>query len=232
MQLREMLTALRAECGLSTNVAHGLNDRESMVYLLDRTQLDLWEAWDWPFLTVDRDIALGAGTMEYAYPADLSYETITDAWIVGNNQLYRLEYGIQPIDQVVVSLPSWPPRHWRHDVDTGQIMLWPIPDQSATGCTLKLRGTKIATRLINDSDESTLPWRIIVLTAAAEVLAKQQDPAAQTKATRAAELIRRLKARTVSHKSRFTPLGGHVSRMPRVGLDYVPSGYGQGPRRV
>jgi hypothetical protein len=60
MQLREMLTALRAECGLSTNVAHGLNDRESMVYLLDRTQLDLWEAWDWPFLTVDRDIALGA----------------------------------------------------------------------------------------------------------------------------------------------------------------------------
>lgn len=233
MQLREMLTALRAECGLSTNVAHGLNDRESMVYLLDRTQLDLWESYDWPFLVVDRDVPLGAGVPEYAYPADLSFETISDAWIVGLNQLYRLHYGIQPIDQVMVSLPSWPPQHWRHSPDTGQIMLWPIPDQSATGCTLRLRGTKVATRLINDSDVATLPGRIIVLTAAAEVLAKQEDPSAQTKATRAAELIRRLKARTVAHKSRFTPLGGdHGARAPRVGLDYVPSGYGSGPRRV
>jgi hypothetical protein len=170
--------------------------------------------------------------MEYAYPADLSFETITDAWIVGNNQLYRLEYGIQPIDQVVVSLPSWPPRHWRHDVDTGQIMLWPIPDQSATGCTLKSARDQDRHAAHQRLDESTLPWRIIVLTAAAEVLAKQQDPAAQTKATRAAELIRRLKARTVSHKSRFTPLGGHVSRHAARGPGLCPSGYGQGPRRV
>lgn len=232
MQLREMLTALRSECGLSTNVAHGLNDRDSMIYLLDRTQLDLWENWDWPFLTIDRDIALGVGVASYAYPADLNFEGITDAWIVGPNQLYRLSYGINPADTVSVSLPSWPPRHWRHDVDNNAILLWPTPDQSASGNTLRLRGTKSVSRLINDSDESTLPWRIIVLSAAAEVLAKEQDPSAQTKATRAAELIRRLKARTVSHKGGITPLGGTPGRMPRVGFDYIPSGYGQGPRRT
>jgi hypothetical protein len=132
---------------------------------------------------------------------------------------------------IVLELPSWPPgtgatTRTRADGCFGRSR------PSAAGVVLNLRGTKSATRLINDADESTLPWRIIVLTAAAEVLAKQQDPAAQTKATRAAELIRRLKARTSSHKSGITPLGGQPSRMPRVGLDFIPTGYGQGPRRV
>jgi hypothetical protein len=52
MQLREMLTALRAECGLSPRTWRTVSTTgRALVYLLDRVQLDLWEAYDWPFLT-------------------------------------------------------------------------------------------------------------------------------------------------------------------------------------
>jgi hypothetical protein len=234
MQLREMLSALRSECGLSTNVAHGLNDRASLVYLLDRVQLDLWEDYDWPFLQIDRLVPLASGQQFYAYPADINFEGLNDVVALGNNQLYRLHYGIGPEQRIVLpnDQPSWPPARWRHDPDTFQMEIWPVPDASAAGVVLNLHGTKSATRLVNDADEATLPWRIVVLTAAAELLAKQEDPSAQSKAARAAELIRRLKARTSSHKSGITPMGGQPSRMPRVGLDFIPTGYGQGPRRT
>src|SRR4051812_7220730 len=100
MQLREMISSLRSECGLSTNVAHGLNDRDSLAYLLDRTQIDLWESFDWPYLTIDRDIPLVVSQADYAYPTDLEFDGINTIWVIGSNQLYRLTYGIRPIDEV------------------------------------------------------------------------------------------------------------------------------------
>lgn len=237
MQLRDMLSALRSECGLSTNVAHGLNDRANLVYLLNRTQLDLWEDYGWPFLTVDRDTDLVRGSRYYAYPGDMSFESIERVTAMGNNQVYHLIYGIGPEQLICLDsdagVQSWPPTRWQHSVDNNALEIWPIPDSSATGVKLRIRGTKTPVDMVDDGDESTLPWRIIVLSAAAEVLAKQEDPAAQTKATRAAELIRRLKVRTNSHKSGITPLGYQGPARPlRVGIDYIPSGYGQGPRRV
>ena len=51
-----MLTDLRAEIGHSTNVAHGINDRETLIYYLNRTQIQLYQDYDWPQLIIDRDI--------------------------------------------------------------------------------------------------------------------------------------------------------------------------------
>lgn len=236
LQLREMLTALRAECGHSTNVAHGLNDRESMVYLLNRTQLDLWSDYQWPFLAIDRDVQLANGSRYYPYPADLAFEDINQVWLLNGTVICTLDYGISPSQYLDYNSDadarSWPPRRWSHNADTGSFEVWPIPDSSAPQGKLRLRGTKHPAPLVNDSDVATLPWRIIVLTAAAEVLAKEEDPASGVKAKRAAELIRRLKTQQGSHKSGVTSYGqamGHHA--PRVGLDHIPSGYGQGPRR-
>lgn len=237
-QLRELLTAVRAECGLSTSAAHGLSDRETLVYLINRTQLDLWESFDWPFLMVNRDIVLGAGTRYYPFPARMAFEDVEQVYVMEQNAgiVRRLSYGIEPDLWTAYNSDtgarSWPPQRWQVDPDTGTIELWPVPDASATGAVLRLRGTLAPVDMVNDSDTVTLPWRIVVLTCAAEVLAKQEDPASQTKSQRAAELIRRLKVRTSAHKSSTTMgTGSGHARVPVAGRDYIPSGYGQGPRR-
>lgn len=240
-QLSGMLTALRAECGHSTAVAAGLNDRDSLLYLLNRVQVDLWEDYDWPDLRVDRDIQLADGVRYYPYPADLRLEDVDHVWVWGAaNTVYELKYDITPVQYLLWNsedgAKSWPPQRWQHNADTNAIELWPIPDATAAGAKLRLRGTRTPQELINDSDTPLLPWRVIVLTAAAEVLARQEDPSAQAKAQRAQEILRRRKVRLSAHKSNTIALAGGHTRMtgntlPRAGLDYIPSGYGSGPRR-
>ena len=76
-QLREMLTDLRAEIGHSTNVAHGVNDRETLLYYLNRTQIQLYQDYDWPQLMITREIALADGQRYYPYPIDLAFDDIS-----------------------------------------------------------------------------------------------------------------------------------------------------------
>lgn len=236
-QLREMLTALRAECGHSTNAAHGLNAREALVYLLDRTQLDLWESYDWPMLQVDRNVPLVQGQRFYDYPPDLRFEDVAQVWFTLGLDVCTLGYDITPMQLALYNstagVQSWPPRRWRHNSDDNTFEIWPVPDASAAAqaTLLTMRGTRQPTPLVDDGDEATLPWRIIVLTAAAEVLAKEEDPSSETKAKRAAELIRRLRVRVSSHKGGVTSYGATPTAQPRVGLDFIPLGYGSGPRR-
>ena len=75
-QLRDMLTDLRAEIGHSTNVAHGINDRETLIYYLNRPQTQLYQDYDWPQLMVDRVIELEDGERWYAFPIDMTFDDV------------------------------------------------------------------------------------------------------------------------------------------------------------
>lgn len=239
IQLQEMLNNLRAEIGHSTNVAFGLNERQAMVYLLNRVQLDLWQQFDWPFLQGHRIIVLQEAVSTYNLPVDMLYEDINRiAWFDGVAQMRPLEYGVD-VEQYALfnslaepPIMSSPPRRWRVTQNAAVIEVWPCPDASCAGGQLFLTGSLAPTPMVADSDMCTMPWRIIVLTAAAEVLASEKDPTSQVKAQGAAALIRRMKVRQGSHKSGVIPLGGRTHRQePRVGLDYIPNGYGSGPSR-
>src|SRR5215831_8593918 len=88
-QLRDLLTDLRAEVGHSTNVAHGINDRDTLIYYLNKTQLQLYEDYDWPQLIIDRDIQLADGQRYYTYPGDLAFEDIERGWLLYNVNIYN-----------------------------------------------------------------------------------------------------------------------------------------------
>src|SRR6476660_6482413 len=175
-QLRDMLTDLRAELGYSTNVAHGVNDRESLIYYLNRTQRQLYEDYDWPQLVVDRDIKLVPGTRYYPYPEDLAFGDINAIWVLINVVYAQLGYGIGPEDMVLwnsdTGFASWPTRKWMHAADTGMIELWPVPNDSAAdpSAIIRVRGTKTVQTMVDDSDEATLPDNIVVLFSAVEIL--------------------------------------------------------------
>jgi hypothetical protein len=239
-QLREMLTDLRAEIGHSTNVAHGINDRETLLYYLNRTQIQLYQDYDWPQLMITRKITLANGQRYYPYPADLAFDDITDIWAAQTNSSYfnYLTYGIGP-EEISVSnsdagAKAWPTAKWQHTAETNTIEVWPIPD-STPSIGLGLRGTKTIVTMVNDADLATLPDNLIVLFSAVEILQRDSANDAAIKLQRANEAMRRHRVRQASHKRPYAMAigsgGGDAQSSgyaPAIGLDYIPVGYGSG----
>jgi hypothetical protein len=237
-----MLTDLRGEIGHSTNVAHGINDRDTLLYYLNRTQLDLYRDHDWPQLIVYRDTPLADGQRYYAYPTDLAFDDIEKAWVLVNTVYNEIAYGIGPDEFLLWNsdqgFKSWPTRKWMHHPDDGTFELWPVPDgnAAATGSVVRMRGTKTVAPMINDSDLSTLPDNLIVLFSAAEILARDGAKDATMKLARANEAMRRHRVRQGAHKHGPMVIGGGGGDAQSrgaghgvLGLDYIPPGYGSGP---
>jgi len=247
-QLRDMLTDLRAEVGHSTNVAHGVNDRETLIYYLNRTQIQLYQDYDWPQLVVDRDVPIYDGQRYYDYPVDLAFDDINHIWVLIDTVYCELSYGIGPAEFTQWNsddgFKSWPPRKWMHNADTNMFELWPVPDTTAGGfvpgpphaAIVRLRGTKTIVKMVNDSDQATLPDNLIVLFSAVEILQRDDAKDAALKLNKANEAMRRHRVRQFSHKSRTVVIGGgggdaqsRSARYPVLGLDYIPPNYGSGP---
>jgi hypothetical protein len=240
-QLRDMLTDLRAEVGHSTNVAHGINDRETLIYYLNRTQVQLYQDYDWPQLIIDRDIELVNGQRYYPYPADLAFDDIGSIHVLIGSFYQELTYGIGPAEMTVLNsdheFKQWPTLKWMHHADQNNLEVWPVPDVSAS--TIRLRGTKTIRTMVDDSDLSTLPDNLIVLFSAVEILQRDDAKDAALKLNKANEAMRRHRVRQFSHKNIYPMAvgsgGGDAQsrgyRAPAIGLDYVPPGYGSGPIR-
>lgn len=241
-QLRDMLTDLRAEVGHSTNVAHGVNDRETLIYYLNRTQIQLYQDYDWPQLVIDRDVKLHDAQRYYDYPADLAFDDINHIWVLVNTVYNELSYGIGPEDFTLwnseTGFKSWPTRKWMHHADDNMFELWPVPDASGEdpNAIVRLRGTKTIVKMVDDADEATLPDNLIVLFSAVEILQRDDAKDAALKLNKANEAMRRHRVRQFSHKTRTIAVGSgggdaqsRSARYPVLGLDYVPPGYGSGP---
>ena len=241
-QLRDMLTDLRAEVGHSTNVAHGINDRDTLLYYLNRTQLDLYRDYDWPDLIIDRDVPLADGQRYYPYPLDLAFDDINKIWVLINTVYSQLQYGIGPAQFVLWNsdngFKSWPTRRWMHHTDDNTFELWPVPDATAqaSNAIVRLRGTKTVKKMVNDADYSTLPPNLIVLFSAVEILQRDNAKDAAIKLQRANQAMRRHRVRRSSHKRGPEAIGGgggdaqsRGGNYPTLGLDYIPPGYGSGP---
>jgi hypothetical protein len=244
-QLRDMLTDLRAEVGHSLNVAHGINDRDTLLYYLNRVQMQLYVDYNWPQLIIDRDIRVADGQRYYPYPTDLAFEDVTNVWVLINTVYNELGYNIGPYEMVVwnsdLGFKSWPTQKWMHHPDDNTFELWPIPDGNAQAANalVRLRGTKTVKKMINDSDESTLPDNLVVLFSAVEILQRDGAKDATLKLQKANEAMRRHRVRQFTHKHvRPIVIGGgggdaqsRPGHQPVLGLDYIPPGYGSGPNR-
>jgi hypothetical protein len=241
VSLGQLVTNLRFEVGASSSPAAGINVRDQLVYVLNRAQEEISTDWEWPGLIVDRDIPLVVGTRYYSYPSDLVFENIDKAWLVWNTLYGELTYGIGPNEFALFNsntgFMSFPVQRWMHNADSGLFELWPIPSEAppATSATqaalIRFRGTKTIPQMAADSDLCVFPPTAVVLYAAAELLARQEDAGAGLKLQKAQEFLRRLKVRQ-NKSGPFVIGGGRRSDIgKRIGLDYIPMGYGSGPGR-
>jgi hypothetical protein len=119
-QLQDMLTDLRAEIGHSTNVAHGINDRDTLLYYFNRTQIRL--------IPGIRLAAADRASGHRPAPRDSVTTPIPRTWRLTTSTasgcsrpepLNEVTYGIGPAEMAFPTRyqQSWPTRRWMHDPD-------------------------------------------------------------------------------------------------------------------
>ena len=247
----QLLSELRAECGYSQNQAHGINNRETLVQVMRRTQRRLWQDFDWLHLRVSRDIHLTAGTRFYQCPLDLTYERFYDngvevkfggQWLPMIHGITEREYSIyDPLQNE----RSWPVRKWditedplatAGAIDDRDIMeVWPMPsDDGVLDAThegwIRLTGTRSLNAFQDDPDRADLDSDLIVLYAAAEIIGRDRKEDAQMKLSMAQQLYLKLKGS--QDKKRSFVLGGEgdqpgSDQQPQIFAHPVP--FSRGP---
>jgi hypothetical protein len=240
--LGSLVTQLRLEAGHSSSASTGVNMRDQLVYILNRVQEELATDYDFPGMTVDRDVELVVSQRYYDYPADLPFDNINRAWLVWNTLYAELRYGIGPAQFALFNsntgFTSWPVQRWYHHADDNKFELWPVPNQAppatdtSQSARVRFRGTKTVPVMVGDSDPCVIPKHILLMWSAAEVLAREGSKDAGLKLDKAKEALRRYKVRQSQHKTRPFVMGGgrtNPRSRGRIGIDYVPEGYGSGP---
>ena len=230
--LLNMVRALRAECGHSLSVAQGTNQLSTLQYLLQRTQIELWNNYVWPDLTLRVDTPLVAGTYLYPFPATMTYDQIRESWWAqaSSAEWTPIEYGItenyiQPGGANTES--GQPVQLWDVEAQAGaaaapQLRVWPTPTAAAT---LRFKGNKPLGVFVADTDVSTLDWTAIVLFCSAELLARAKAEDAAMKLEKAQKYLLRLMGNKVSAKNKVSTLGAFSPRSrsrPTPGIDYIP----------
>ena len=197
MSLADLLSDLRAEAGLSQNVAHGVTLVEPHKALLRRIQEELWLAFDWPHLNTHVNLPMNPGQRYYAYPPGVAFEGIkgVSGREVGQMEWQALGYGISERQLNQVDSDSGrqrsPIRRWQNyispaaeNINSNMFEVWPIPSHAET---LRFKVKRELFPLLADSDLSTIDGPLVVLHAAAEILARNKSEEAGLKLQKAAE---------------------------------------------
>lgn len=217
--LAQLVSALKAETGESTLVSVGVGALPALQEKIRRTQEFLYDDYDWPHLKVFVSKTMTAGQRYYDIPTEINYERILKAVHWWNDEPTPIERGIgfdhyaqyhSDDDERADPVLAWDIR-WRSTVE--QIEVWPIPDSS--GDTIQFEAIRKLRALTADSDVADIDDRLIVLTAAADILARQKAPGAGRIASMAAARYARLRGLTQADSPMVTFGGTDRPRKPR-----------------
>lgn len=226
--LDELVDQLRAETKMSTHSSRGLENREYLTQIIQRTYEVLWDDYDWEHLQVKREdatVAMAAGQRYYDYPDNMAMTGINEVWHKVGNAWMRLEYGIDyshysqfDPEQNVRADPvlRWQVR------DNDQFEVWPLPQSNTT--IIAFDGKKKFVPLVNPTDRAQIDTLCIVLSAAAEILMGMNSKEAETKGKLASSRILKMKARTSKKRTIMGSGDPHSNRnqqFPRVRAVYA-----------
>jgi hypothetical protein len=212
-------------------------------YQLDRIQREMWNAIEWPHLTIYKDMPMVAGQRYYDYPPQLSFDSIFRMWWPQGVNWVPLDYGINPATYATMGgelIQAWPPRRWRNcamfdEVNmktnpAAQFEVWPIPPPGQP-YSIRIEGNAPLNSLVNDTDTCIVDATLVVLFAAAEILAVQKSEGAAIKLQKANQYRRMLIARLGAQQRGMKSLskdGGHMGgladgRRLTPYLDFIPA---------
>lgn len=218
-QLIQLLDQLRAEVGHSLQPATGKDARQHLISHLQRSQELLYDGYDWPFLRILPYKNLSAGQRYYDLPSDLNLERVEAVVTYWGNDPSLVERGIDwshyaqfdpDADERNDPVLRWDVR-WVPAQSAEMIEVWPVP---ATNTKLQWQGLRKLRPLLQDSDVAELDDRLIVLTAAAEILARNRKSDADMKRGLANQRLIQLKGR-LKHGQHVTHMTGDTDRRER-----------------
>lgn len=213
--LAELVTAVRAEIGDSTNMSMGIDSLPAIRQTIKRVQETYYMDYDWPHLIIDRDEEISAGERFYTFNSDVNFDRIFGSWVRDNDMWIKMDYGVDPehynsSDPDLLQSETVPTR-WTY-YENNQFEVWPTPSQNGR---IRFRCVKALPPLINDDDVCVLDANLIILTTAAEMLARSRSEDAQLKFSLANNHYQRIKGRL--QKTRMFEMGKspYASTKPR-----------------
>jgi hypothetical protein len=218
-QLQVMVKNLRSECGHSLSVAQGVNSIDTLKYLLQRTQEELWTAFSWPDLTIRADIPLLAGQFRYSFPTTMAFDQIRESWSCrpSDSTWTPVGYGISE-DMIkpggdnaerADTVECWGVEGAQSDTppnNVPMVRVFPTPDTN--GSTLRFKGNRPLKPFVADADLCTLDDNTIVLFCAAEILARAKAEDAPGKLQKAERHLLKILGDKISAKNKVSTLGG------------------------
>jgi hypothetical protein len=113
--LSDLRYELRAEIYSSLLPAHGLSSVDMQNVILERTQRELWNQYEWPHLNYHVDIAVPANTQFLDYDATMPFENVLGLWFNYQPDAMqpwkRMRYGFE--DWINETMHSYQPVRWR-----------------------------------------------------------------------------------------------------------------------
>lgn len=199
---------LREETGRATSVAVGVDDLPQIRNKLRRTQAILYDDYDWSFLRQVFPLkTLQSGERYYDFPSGLNLERVEKVALWFSNVAMPITRGIESSDYSFLNpeagVTSDPAMKWdvRWTGTKEQIEIWPVP--ASNDQSLQFIGLRALRPLVKMSDVADLDDELIVLTAAAELLARKDDKSASIIMKRAENRLHRLMGRTQGARKRY-----------------------------
>ena len=230
--LAQLVISVRAEAGHSLSAAQGQNTIDVIKALIQRTQVELWTAYQWPTLKVRADQLLTAGQYLYSFPTgfpsgvSMAFEQVREVWTnVGSAIMNPVTYGI---DETMIApgggstISGDGVEYW--GVEGAQFRVWPTPVTSRG--FVRLVGQQALAPFLADADVSTIDATAISLFVAAELLARAKAEDAAMKLTKAQKYTLALMGNSISAKRRVSTLGTGAPSSRRTQatpyVDYIP----------
>lgn len=193
--LDELILAVRAEIGDSTNLAMGVDSLPGFRQLLNRIQESYYLDHDWPNLVFDSEEQVKATERYYTFNEGLNFERIFRAEVFANNQWYPLQYGINSscynsINSDAGQTDTYP-RRWDH-YGENQFEVWPVPSQASK---IRFRAVRALQPMKSGTDKCMLDSTLLILAAASEMAMRHKLEDAKLKLGLLTAHYNRLKGR-------------------------------------
>lgn len=216
--LLQLTEQVRAECRRSTSASRGIDELGYLHQVIRRHYEAFFDEYDWPHLKVVRDKTLAAGQRYYDFPTDLDYLRIKEARYYWGNIWITLDFGIDDDQYSAFNSDNDerndPVERW-DIIDAGsgaQIEVWPLP--GSTG-TLRFRGVRAKTELVDNADVCDIDDQLVVLAASAEILGGAGQKDADAKLSALQRRLATLRARNFKRKTMSMGGQGPEGREPR-----------------
>lgn len=223
--LGELVTMVRSEAGHSLLASQGINNLDTIKYIINRVEEELFNGFLWPTLIVRKNFTLANGQFAYPYDAALPFDEIREVWWArpNSNNWVPVGYGIPEFyikPDGTNSTQGGSIELW--DVfDEGSFRVWPTPTETSY---IRMKGMRPRNRMVAESDICTLDPYLICLYVSAEILTRAKTADAQQKQQKAERYLQQLLGDKVSLKNKVSTMGATRNARPNVRpwIDYIP----------